>query len=132
MLALSPDGRRLAFVASGSGSGQQPYLRQMDALEAAPLAGTELAWNPRGKKLFYRAGSQKEKMMVVDYQTEPTFSADKLRLLFEGNYFANAPTSAGAFYSVSPDGQRFLMTQVPDQQQSSLTQVNMVRTGSRS
>ena len=47
VLALSPDGRRLAYVASGGTAvGQQLYLRAMDALEAAPLSGTEGAYNP--------------------------------------------------------------------------------------
>jgi hypothetical protein len=36
-------------------------------------------------------------MMVVDYQTQPTFSIGKPRLLFEGNYIAN--NGAGAYYS---------------------------------
>jgi hypothetical protein len=44
-LAISPDGRRLAYVASGNGE-TQLYLRNMDALEAVPLAGTEGAYNP--------------------------------------------------------------------------------------
>ena len=68
-----------------------------------------LLWNPKGKELFYRTGAQREKMMVVEYQTEPTFSAGKPRLLFEGNYTAGAPAGGGAQYSIMPDGQRFLM-----------------------
>ena len=38
--AISPDGRRLVFVASGDG---QPrlWLRPLDAVTAQPLAGTE-------------------------------------------------------------------------------------------
>ena len=63
-------------------------------------------------------------MMVVDYQTQPTFSAGKPRLLFEGNYIAN--NGAGAYYSVAPDGQRFLMVKAPDQAQVALTQINVV------
>ena len=76
--------------------------------------------------MFFRTGARHEKMMVVEYQTQPTFTAGKPRLLFEGNYVANVSTAAGAFYSVSPDGQRFLMTKTADQPQASLTQINMV------
>jgi hypothetical protein len=78
-------------------------------------------------------------MMVVEYQTrfdsahrpelaegQPTFSAGKPRLLFEGNYVAGTGGGAGATYSVSPDGQRFLMTKTPEQPQAALTQINVV------
>jgi Tol biopolymer transport system component/predicted Ser/Thr protein kinase len=44
-LALSPDGRRLAFVAR-EGEGQRLYVRALDEAEARPLAGTEGADNP--------------------------------------------------------------------------------------
>ena len=63
-------------------------------------------------------------MMAVDVQTQPTFIAGKPRLLFEAPYIAGG--GSGAWYSVSPDGQRFLMMKAADQQQTSLTQINMV------
>jgi serine/threonine-protein kinase len=44
-MAFSPDGRRLAYVASAGGS-QQLYLREMDSLEGMPIAGTEGAASP--------------------------------------------------------------------------------------
>src|SRR5262249_12123055 len=43
--ALSPDGRHLVFVASGSGP-QQLWLRSLDKTEAQPLAGTDGAAGP--------------------------------------------------------------------------------------
>jgi Tol biopolymer transport system component len=45
-IAVSPDGRRLAYVAIASGGLQQLYLREMDSLEGKPLAGTEGAVGP--------------------------------------------------------------------------------------
>ncbi len=45
MVALSPDGTQLAYVAS-SDTGVQIYLRALDAFEARPLAGTRDARNP--------------------------------------------------------------------------------------
>ena len=45
VVALSPDGAHLAYVARQGGS-QQIYLRAMDSLEARPIAGTEGAVNP--------------------------------------------------------------------------------------
>ena len=45
VLALSPDGSHLAYVAVRGGT-QQVYLRPMDSLEARPLPGTDGAVNP--------------------------------------------------------------------------------------
>ena len=44
-VALSPDGTRLAYVATQGGI-QQLYLRAMDSLEAKPIPGTQGAFNP--------------------------------------------------------------------------------------
>ena len=45
-LALSPDGRLLAFVATGAGGHDRLWIRSLDALVARPVAGTEDARNP--------------------------------------------------------------------------------------
>jgi len=45
ILALSPDGAKLAYVGMQSGN-QQLYLRAMDSLEAGPIPNTEGAVNP--------------------------------------------------------------------------------------
>ena len=44
-LALSPDGRRLVYAARGDDIAQL-YLRDLDAFEAKPIAGTEGAQYP--------------------------------------------------------------------------------------
>jgi serine/threonine protein kinase len=58
-LALSPDGQRLAFVASVAGSPSQIWLRALDAVQAQPLPGTEGAsfpfWSPDGRSLGFFA-----------------------------------------------------------------------------
>ncbi|MEX2663563.1 MAG: hypothetical protein WD227_16650, partial [Vicinamibacterales bacterium] len=45
-IAISHDGRTLAYVAGTSGSGTVIYLRRLDQLEAAPLRGAEGALGP--------------------------------------------------------------------------------------
>ena len=55
-------------------------------------------------------------MMVVDVQTEPSFTASRPRLLFEGQY--------GNDFDVAPDGQRFLM--VRSEQGEVPTELNVV------
>ncbi len=61
--------------------------------------------------------------MVVDIQTEPSFSPGRPRVLFEASYYSRIVT--GADYGVSPDGQRFLMIKAPEQE-TVLTQINVV------
>ncbi|MHC4483465.1 MAG: protein kinase domain-containing protein, partial [Planctomycetota bacterium] len=45
-LALSPDGRRLAYVEAGSDARRKIYLRELDEFKAKPLPGTEGAFSP--------------------------------------------------------------------------------------
>jgi serine/threonine-protein kinase len=123
---FSPDGRWVSYVSDESGR-QEIYVRPFPGpggkWQISTEGGSEAAWSPKGNEMFFRSGGRKEKMMVVDYQTQPTFSAGKPRLLFEGNYSAG---NQGAFYGVAPDGQRFLMMKPVEQQQTSLTQIHVV------
>ncbi len=62
--ALSPDGRMLAFGASGRGSGPRVWLRSLDDLSVRPLPGTEGGfypfWSPDGRSIgFFAAGQLK-------------------------------------------------------------------------
>ncbi|MGH9257652.1 MAG: protein kinase domain-containing protein [Vicinamibacterales bacterium] len=61
--AISPDGRRLVFVASGEG-GPRLWQRPLDAVTALPLEGTEGAeypfWSPDSRAIgFFAAGKLK-------------------------------------------------------------------------
>ena len=62
-------------------------------------------------------------MMEVDVTMQPTFSAGKPRMLFEGPYLPTAGLSPN--YDVSADGQRFLMVKSSEQEQTP-TQINVV------
>jgi hypothetical protein len=69
-------------------------------------------------------------MMVVDIQTQPSFSAGKPRQLFEGPYASNTVSVTWrADYSIALDSQRFLMLKPKkqQQQQTALTQINVVQ-----
>ena len=64
-IAISPDGTKLAFVASGIGTSAQLWVRPLDSTAAQPLAGTEDAvspfWSPDSRSLgFFADGKLKE------------------------------------------------------------------------
>ncbi len=67
---LSPDGNVLAFVArTAAGEASQVYVRRLDQLQAAPLAGTEGAGNPffspDGQWIAFFAGGKLKKVAVT-------------------------------------------------------------------
>ena len=72
-------------------------------------------WARNGKELFYRNG---EKMMVVPVETEPTFKAERPRVLFEGSY-RYGYTNMTSNYDVTADGQRFVMLRLDTTQPAS-------------
>jgi len=120
---FSPDGHWLAYMSDESGRAEiyvQLYPGPGGKWQISTDGGTEPVWNPKGRELFYRSG---DKMMAVDITTQPSFSAGKPRMLFEGRY---VPTPASfANYDVSPDGEHFLMLKVSEGQQAA-TQINVV------
>jgi serine/threonine protein kinase len=65
--AVSPDGRRLAFVATAGGR-TSLWIRPLDSLAAVELAGTEQAaypfWSPDGNFIGFFAGSKLKKMAI--------------------------------------------------------------------
>ena len=66
-IALSPDGTKLAFVASGTGKAPQLWVRPLDSTAAQPLAGTDDAgfpfWSPDSRSLgFFAQG----KLRIID------------------------------------------------------------------
>jgi eukaryotic-like serine/threonine-protein kinase len=67
---LSPDGRRLAFIAPDRNGRNLVWIRTLDALEARPLAGTENAsappvfWSPDSREIAFQAGSTLKRINV--------------------------------------------------------------------
>ena len=65
---LSPDGRRIAFLASGSDEKRRIYIRLLDQLQATMLSGTEGAENPffspDSQWLGFFAGGKLKKIAV--------------------------------------------------------------------
>jgi hypothetical protein len=65
-------------------------------------------------------------MMAVDTTMQPSFSAGKPRMLFEGPYFTTAFPQGTVSYDVSADGQRFLMVKETEAASRSAAQINVV------
>ena len=89
--SLSPDGRELAFAASGKDGSQRIYVRPLDSSVARPLDGTEDGispfWSPDGRYLaFYAHG----KLRKIDVTSGPPLD------------MCNAPPGRGG--SWAPDG----------------------------
>jgi Tol biopolymer transport system component len=65
-LALSPDGRRLAFVANDTNGRVMLWVRELAALSAEPLADTEGAsgpfWSPDSRFIAFSAGGKLKKI----------------------------------------------------------------------
>ena len=74
-LALSPDGRRLAFVANDANGRIVLWVRELAGLAAQPLADTEGAagpfWSPDSRFIAFSAGG---KLKKIDASGGPTLS----------------------------------------------------------
>jgi Tol biopolymer transport system component len=124
MPLFSPDGRWLVYMSTGSGRPEiyaQPYPGPGGKRRISTEGGTEPVWSRNDRELFYRNGN---KMMAVDITTQPSFSAGKPRVLFEGQYLPNGNGITN--YDVSSDGQRFLMLKPTEPAQAAPTQINVV------
>ena len=119
---FSPDGRWLAYMSDESGRNEiyvRPYPGPGGKYQISTEGGTEPVWGHNGE-IFYRSGN---KMVAIDTTTQPTFSAGRPKVLFEGTYVPALLTNAN--YDVSRDGQRFLMVKESTQATSS-AQINVV------
>ena len=68
-LTVSPDGRRLAFIATDATGKTLLWVRPLDALVAQPLAGTDDAihpfWSPDSRFIGFFAGAKLKKIEVT-------------------------------------------------------------------
>jgi Tol biopolymer transport system component len=83
ILALSPDGRRLAYVEEGSNARRKIYLRELDEFKAKPLPGTEGAvspfFSPDGQWVGYWDLHQRKLKKVSLKGGKPMILCDSMR-----------------------------------------------------
>ena len=111
-LAISPDGRKLVYVAAGANGAPQLWLRSLDATAAQPLADTEGAsypfWSPDSQSIaFFSPGKLKRLDIGVGLQQTlanallgrgGTWNTDGVILFTPGNGtpLYRVPASGGA------------------------------------
>ena len=105
-IALSPNGRWLAYVSDASGR-DEVYVRAFPepagVVSVSVDGGTDPAWSPDGRELFYRTANQ---MMAAAVRTDPAFDVTERKALFRDSY---ARTENYTSYDVDPHGGGFLM-----------------------
>ena len=109
--AVSPDGRWLAYVSDQSGTLEvyaRPLDREGDEIRVSLTGGSEPAWGPDGRELFYREPVANAVMLTAATLTlAPGLAVTARRQLFDVTNMATA--SPHSNYDISPDGRTFAM-----------------------
>ena len=110
-LALSPDGRWLAYSSNESGGDYEIYVASFPDMaskhQVSTGGGNEARWAPNGRELFYKGRGW---LMASAVPPGPTFTPGTPRRLFPLAGYHSARNRAQ--YDVGPDG-RFLMIREP-------------------
>lgn len=110
-LALSPDGRWLAYSALAKGR-REVFVRDFPAATSLHIVsqsgGAEPRWSHDGRELFFKGPAS---MMSVAVADGPTFRIGTPRPLFDLRGYRAARNRQQ--YDVAPDGRRFLMIREP-------------------
>jgi len=107
---ISPDGGLLAYVSSESDT-SEVYVRPYPEVNKGkwPVStggGSDPLWSPDGRELFYRNA---DAFMAASVKTEPTFSIEKPKMLFQGKYIMYDGMRDFNPWDIHPDGKRFLL-----------------------
>lgn len=111
-IALSPDGRWLAYSSDATGR-REVYVTPFPAASSTHLVsrdgGTEPRWAHSGRELFYKGPGQ---LMAVAIAPGPSFAAGTPRPLFSLSGYRAARNRQQ--YDVAPDDRHFVMIREPN------------------
>ena len=106
-IALSPDGRWLAYSGWASGRGEiyvAPFPGVTPIRQLSHDGGTEPRWAHSGRELFYKSGTH---FMAVSVSLGPTLIVGSPRELFSVAGYRTARNRQE--YDIAPDDRRFVM-----------------------
>ena len=107
---FSPDGKWVAYWSTESGTEQtyvQPFPPTGGKVQISVDGGTQPKWRQDGKELFFV--SLDSRMMAVDVELGSQFQAGVPKPLFQIPGYGGGGGGVGR-YSVTRDGQRFLLS----------------------
>jgi len=109
---LSPDGRWLAYSSTESGR-EEIYVTHFPSgagkWQVSQSGGTFPTWRRDSKEIFFIGLAGAMQSAIVNAKSDE-FELDPVRELFQVNYVA----PVGNPYDVTPDGQRFVLTTLPE------------------
>ena len=108
---MSPDGRWFAFASDQSGR-LEVYVRPIsgdgDQVQVSSSGGTEPAWSPDGREIYYRSvGDRESQLVAAALSTTAPFTITSRRTLF--SVVDMVGTNPHVSYDISPDGKTFVM-----------------------
>ncbi|SPE38812.1 Serine/threonine protein kinase [Candidatus Sulfopaludibacter sp. SbA6] len=119
--AFSPDGKWMAYVSAESGRFEvfvQPVSAGHGKWQVSTHGGVQPVWRQDGKELFYLSADSK--IVAVSVKASATFEAGIPQELFPIRTFG--VSQVRRHYTVSPDGQRFLVNTAVDDRPRTILQ----------
>jgi serine/threonine-protein kinase len=114
---FSPDGNFVAYVSDTTDADQvyvRPYPGPGRARRITTDGGLEPLWAADGLELFYRSRDLKDMISIsIDISEGEAIELGEPKVLFSGDY--ESYMMGGPSYSVSNDGQQFLMLESAEQ-----------------
>ena len=125
---FAPDGRWIAYVSNESGALEvyvQAYPGPGEKIRVSTAGGTEPIWNANGRELLYRATTGPAFFSATIRSLSP-FRVDPPRELFvarSGEYDSTSPIRS---WTISADGQRFLLSRYAESKDRPVSAMHVV------
>jgi serine/threonine-protein kinase len=129
-VALSPDGRWMAYASNSTGT-SEVFVRPFPDVVAGvtPVSrngGREPVWSRTSQELFFRDGEGF--MNAATYSADSTFTVLEWDVLFDSGPFRSSGGGGGSHqYDVSPGDGRFLMITSADGAEESLAALSVIQ-----